>query len=49
LGRLPELAKSSQQKVRQLLVKPKEYFRGKRLRDIEAEDTIALVLRTLTM
>jgi integrase len=38
LGRLPELAESSQQKERQLLVKPKEYFRGKRLRNIEAED-----------
>jgi hypothetical protein len=27
LSRLPELAESSQQKERQLLVKPKEYFR----------------------
>jgi integrase len=40
LGRLPELAESSRQKERQLLVKPKEYFRGKRLRNIEAEDVI---------
>ena len=40
LGRLPELAESSQQKERQLLVKPKEYFRGKRLRNIEAEDVL---------
>ena len=40
LSRLPELAESSQQKERQLLVKPKEYFRGKRLRNIEAEDVI---------
>jgi len=40
LGRLPELAESSQKKERQLLVKPKEYFRGKRLRTIEAEDVI---------
>jgi integrase len=40
LGRLPELAESSQRKERQLLVKPKEYFRGKRLRAIEAEDVI---------
>ncbi len=37
-GRLPELAESSQQKERHLLVKPKERFRGKRLRDITAED-----------
>ena len=40
LSRLPELAESSQLKERQLLVKPKEYFRGKRLRDIEAEDVL---------
>jgi integrase len=39
-GRLPELAESSQQKERQLLVKSKEYFRGKRLRDISAEDVL---------
>jgi len=40
LGRSPELSKSSQQKERQLLVKPREYFRGKRLRNIEAEDIL---------
>jgi integrase len=40
LGRLPELAESSQKKERQLLVKPKAYFRGKRLRNIEAEDIV---------
>jgi integrase len=40
LGRLPELAESSQQKERQLLVKPKEYFQGKRLRNIEAEGVL---------
>jgi len=40
-GRLPELAKSSQQKERQLLVKPKDFFRGKRLRDISAEDVLS--------
>jgi len=39
-GRIPELAESSQQKERQLLVKPKEYFRGKRLRNITAEDVL---------
>ena len=39
-GRLPELAESSQQKERQLLVKPKEYFRGLRLRNIEAENVL---------
>jgi integrase len=39
-GRLPELAESSRQKERQLLVKPKERFRGKRLRDISAEDIL---------
>jgi integrase len=39
-GRLPELAESSQQKERQLLVKPKERFRGKRVRDITAEDIL---------
>jgi integrase len=39
-GRLPELAESSRQKERQLLVKPKERFRGKRLRDITAEDIL---------
>jgi integrase len=38
---LPELAPSSQQKERQLLVKPKEYFRGKRLRTIEVEDILS--------
>jgi integrase len=40
LGRLPELAESSRKKERQLLVKPKEFFRGKRLRNIEAEDVL---------
>jgi integrase len=40
-GRLPELAASSQQKERQLLVKLKEHFIGKRLRDISAEDVLA--------
>ena len=39
-GRLLELAESSQQKERQLLVKLKEYFRGKKLRDISAEDVL---------
>jgi hypothetical protein len=39
-GRLPELAESSQQKERQLLVKLKEYIRGKKLRDISAEDVL---------
>jgi integrase len=40
LGRLPDLAESSRQKERQLLVKSKEYFRGQRLRNIEAEDIL---------
>jgi integrase len=40
-SRLPELAESSQQKERQLLVKLKEHFQGKRLRTIEAEDILA--------
>jgi integrase len=40
-SRLPEFAESSQQKERQLLVKLKEHFRGKRLRAIEAEDILA--------
>src|SRR6202000_270681 len=40
LGRLPELAESSQKKERQLLVKAKEYFRGKRLRNIGVEDLL---------
>jgi integrase len=40
-SRLPELAESSQKKERQLLVKLKEHFRGKRLRTIEAEDILA--------
>ena len=39
-GRLPELAESSKQKERQLLVKPRERFRGKKLRDITAEDVL---------
>ena len=39
-GRLPELAESSQQKERQMLVKVTEYFRGRRLRDITAEDVL---------
>ena len=39
-SRLPELAESSQQKERQLMVKLKEYFRGKRLRNIETEDVL---------
>src|ERR1700722_10873861 len=39
-SRLPELAESSQQKERQLLVKLKEHFQGKRLRTIEAEDIL---------
>jgi integrase len=39
-GRLPELAESSQQKERQLLVKPREHFRGQRLRDITAEHVL---------
>ena len=39
-SRLPELAESSQQKERQLLVRCREYFRGKRLRDITAEDVL---------
>src|SRR5215472_3207042 len=41
LGRLPELAEQSQKKERQLVVKLKEYFRGKRLRTIEVEDILA--------
>ena len=40
-SRLPELAESSQQKERQLLVKLKEHFLGRRLRTIEAEDILA--------
>jgi integrase len=39
-GRLPELAESSHQKERQLLVKPKQHFRGRRLRDITADDVL---------
>ena len=39
-SRLPELAESSRQKERQLLVKCRERFRGKRLRDISAEDVL---------
>ncbi len=39
-ARLPELAPSSQQKERQLLVKTREYFRGKRMRDISSEDLL---------
>jgi integrase len=39
-GRLPELAESSQQKERQLLVKPKQRFRGRRLRDITGDDVL---------
>jgi integrase len=40
-SRLPELSESSQLKERQLLVKPKEHFRGKRLRNITAEDVLS--------
>ena len=40
-GRLPELAESSQIKERQMLVKVTEYFRGRRLRDITAEDVLS--------
>src|SRR5271155_5268194 len=40
-SRLPELSISSQQKERQLLVQPKQHFRGKRLRDITAEDVLS--------
>ena len=39
--RFPELAPSSQQKERQLLVRLKERFRGKRLRDMTAEDILS--------
>jgi hypothetical protein len=39
-ARLPELAESSQVKERQMLVKVTEYFRGRRLRDITAEDVL---------
>jgi integrase len=40
VNRLPELAESSQQKERQLLVRPKLHFKAKRLRDITAEDVL---------
>ena len=40
-SRLPELAEQSQKKERQLLVKLREYFRGKRLRAIAVEDILA--------
>ena len=40
-SRLPELAEQSRKKELQLLVKLKEYFRGKRLRTIEAGDVLA--------
>jgi integrase len=40
-SRLPELAESSRQKERQLMVKLKEFFRGRRLRSIEAEDILS--------
>ena len=40
-GRKAELAESSQLKERQLLVKPKEHFRGKRLRSITGEDILS--------
>src|ERR1019366_247632 len=41
VSRLPELADQSQKKERQLMVKLTEYFHGKRLRAIEAEDVLA--------
>jgi integrase len=40
-ARKPELSESSQKKERQLLVKSKEFFRGRRLKAIEAEDILA--------
>ena len=40
LSRTSELAESSQQKERQLLVKPKEHFQRKRPRDIAADDML---------
>jgi integrase len=40
-SRLPELAEQSQKKERQLMVKLNEYFHGKRLRAIEADDVLA--------
>jgi len=39
-SRLHELSESSQQKERQLLVRAKQYFHGKRLRSITAEDVL---------
>ena len=41
VGRLPELAQSSQQKERQLLTRPTQYFKGRRLRTITAEDLLS--------
>jgi len=40
-GRLPELAESSRKKELQLLVQPKKFFRGKRLRSITAEEILS--------
>src|SRR5271156_5123383 len=47
VNRLPELAESSQQKERQLLVKPILHFKAMRLRDITAEDVLGFRQRRI--
>lgn len=47
ISRLPELAESSQQKERQLLVKPKQHFKGMKLRNVMAEDVLAFRQRRI--